>query len=231
MKIISVLLAASSFISTCAYAAKIYEEYDAFYAEQSGAIFKTPLKQDRSRVYSNSGEDGIYAELQATIHGRSVKIQIASNYLSINKKTYRFVQATSFPNEHAGDIYPGAAEVFVGQSPDNRMPLLCLEGRGGGSGEADRHQQIFLLINPFGLKPAFLHLPGLLSSCRAVLATHTGHVAFPKNSYLWNAAQDARTGLQMSYFTFERGRFNPTNMEINLRFVTPENPFAFYRHE
>lgn len=160
-----------------------------------------------------------------------MKIQVASNYLSINKKTYKFVQATTFPDEQTSDIYPGAAEVFIAQSPDNRSSLLCLEGHGSGSGEADRHQQILLLIDPLGHKPVFLRLPGLLSSCRAVLVTHNGQIAFPKNRYVWNAAQDARTGLQISYFTFERGQFNATNKKINLRFVKPENPFVFYRQE
>lgn len=231
MKIFKILLTVSSFISTYAYAEKTYDDYDVFYADQSGGIFKTPLKQDRTNVYSNSNEDGIYTESRATINGRSVKIQVASSYLSIDNKTYRFAQATIFPDEHSGEIYPGAAKVFIAESPDNRSPLLCLEGHGSGSGEADRHQQIFLLINPLGHKPVFLHLPGLLSSCRAVLATHNGQMAFPKNRYLWDAVRDARTGLQISYYTFEHGRFNPTNKKIDLRFVTPENPFIFYRQE
>ncbi|WP_321910158.1 MULTISPECIES: hypothetical protein [unclassified Paraburkholderia] len=231
MKRFTILLAVSSCISTYAYAEKIYDDYDAFYADQPGAIFKTPLKQDRRNVYSNFGENGIYAEIRATINGRPARIQVASGHISINKKTYRFAQAITFPNEHTGDIYPGTAEVFIAKGLDNRSPLLCLEGHGSGSGEANRRQQIFLLMNPFGHQPVFLHLPGLLSSCRAVLATHNGQVVFPQNSYVWNATQDARTGLQISYFAFERGRFAPTSKKINLRFVTPENPFTFYRQE
>jgi hypothetical protein len=125
------------------------------------------------------------------------------------------------------EIYPVDVDVFVAERAGDRPPVLCLEGQPNGSGEADRYEQIFLLIDPLGHHPAFLHLPSLLSSCRAIRVTAGGQIAFPKNSYLLNEAQDTRIGLRVSYFTFERGQFVPTNQETRLRFVSPENPFEF----
>ncbi|QBQ97388.1 hypothetical protein [Paraburkholderia pallida] len=215
--------------SSCAYAETIYKSYDTFYTDQPGVVFKSPLKRDMGSVYSNTGDDGVYTELQSTIDGRAVTIQVAPNHLSINKRQYRFTQATIFPNEHATDIYPDDANVFVTERIGNRPPLLCMEGHGSGSGEANRHQQIYVLVDPLSSKSVLLHLPSLLSSCRAVLAAANGQIAFPKNSYLVDEAQGTRTGLVLSYFTFERGKFMPTGNEIRLHFVSPENPFSFSR--
>jgi hypothetical protein len=86
-----------------------------------------------------------------------------------------------------------------------------MQGGSDGSGESDRYTQIYLLINPLAPKgkATFLHLPSLLSSCRAILETKDGKLAFPRNSYLFGDAQESRVGLLVSYYTFEDRRFPP----------------------
>lgn len=54
-----------------------------------------------------------------------------------------------------------------------------------------------------------------------------GGLVFPKNSYLFDDAQEFRVGLLMSYYTFENQRFVPVPNEIRLRFTRPEIPFQF----
>jgi hypothetical protein len=104
-----------------------------------------------------------------------------------------------------------------------------MQGGSDGSGEADRYTQIYLLVNPLDPKgkATFLHLPSLLSSCRAVSTTKDGKLVFPRNSYLFDKAQESRVGLLVSYYTFEDRRFAPTLDEIRLRFTRPEIPFQF----
>ncbi|WP_322014327.1 hypothetical protein [Paraburkholderia sp. J12] len=234
MKISTFIVATLCVVSTGCHAERRYSDYDVFYAGQPGALFKTPVNQDRSAVYANSGGGGIYTDVQATIGGKPVKIQVGSNYLSINRKRYRFAQAAIFPGEHVTELYPNAADIFIAQRAGNVPPLLCLEGHGNGSGEADRYQQVYLLVDPLGRKgrkPEFLHLPSLLSSCRAVLKTADDRIAFPKNDYLVDERQGTRVGLLVSYFTYEHGSFMPTNDTIRLRFVSPDNPFQFSRQD
>jgi hypothetical protein len=231
MRIATILAAALATVSTGTYAAQTYDSYDAFYTGQPGAVFSEPLKQETGAVYSRPGEEGTYTDLHTAFAGKAIGIQVASNHITVNGRAYSFARATTLPNGPVGNIYPDSSKVFVAARAGNRPPLLCVEGQGSGSGEADRYQQIFLLVDPLSRKPAFLHLPALLSSCRAVVATKDGHLAFPKNSYLLDEAQGARIGLLVSYFTFEGGHFAPTNNEIRLRFASPENPFKFSRQD
>ncbi|WP_179404429.1 hypothetical protein [Burkholderia guangdongensis] len=231
MKSAVMLMAALATLSSNVHAARTYDGYDAFYADQPGAVFGAPIKQPAGplHLYSDSGEQGSYTELRSTLDGKAVWIEVAENRITVNGKTYRFARATTFPNEHAIDIYPGNANVFLAAGTGSRPPLLCVEGYGSGSGEADRHQQIFLLANPLARKPTFLHLPSLLSSCRAVVTTKDGKLAFPKNSYLFDDAQESRVGLLVSYYSFENQRFVsfPALNQLRLRFTHPEIPFQF----
>lgn len=84
-------------------------------------------------------------------------------------------------------------------------------------------------MNPLARKPTFLHLPSLLSTCRAVVATTAGKLAFPKNSYVFDDVQESRVGLLASYYTFENQRFvsAPALSSLRLRFMHPEVPFQF----
>jgi hypothetical protein len=231
MRIAAMLAAALAVVSTSAFADQTYNSYDAFYAVQPGAVFGEPLKRETGVVYSRPDEDGTHTDLRATFAGKPIGIQVASDHIAINGKTYRFARAATLSNEAAGSIYPGSANVYVSARSGNRPAILCVEGQGSGSGEADRYKQIYVLVDPLSRKPAFLHLPALLSSCRAVVATKNGQFAFPKNSYLLDEAQDARIGLLLSYFTFEGGHFLPTDHEVRLRFAGPENPFKFSRQD
>jgi len=231
MRLATMLAVALAAVSTGAYAAQTFDGYDAFYTAQAGAVFSEPVKHEAGILHSQPGEEGAYTDLHATVAGTATRIQVAPNHITINGRAYKFARAITLPNEPVGNIYPASANVFIATSVGNRPPLLCVEGHGSGSGEADRYQQIFLLVDPLGRRPTFLHLPALLSSCRAIVATKDGQLAFPKNSYLFDEAQGTRTGLLVSYFTFERGHFTPTNNEIRLRFASPENPFKFSRQD
>lgn len=231
MKPVVMLIAALSTLSGSAHAALSYDDYDAFYAAQPGAVFGAPITQPAGplRLYSYVGEQGVHTELRSTLDGKAVRIEVAGNSITINGKAYRFTRATTFPGEHATDIHPDNANVFLAARTSNRPSLLCMQGYGSGSGEAGRHQQIFLLVNPLARKPTFLHLPSLLSSCRAVAATKDGKLAFPKNSYLFDDAQESRVGLLVSYYTFKNQRFvsAPAPNQLRLRFTDPEIPFQF----
>jgi hypothetical protein len=231
MKVTAVIAAAFAAVSTGSYATEIYDSYDAFYSAQAGAVFNEPIKRDTGVVYSRAAEEGSYTVLHATLAGKAFRIHVAANHITVNGRAYTFAGATTLPNEPVGNIYPDAVNVFISKRAGNRPALLCVDGHGSGSGEADRYQQIFLLVDPLGPKPIFLHLPALLSSCRAIVATKEGQLAFPKNSYLLDEAQGARTGLLVSYLTFEGGHFTPTGNAIRLRFASPENPFKFSRQE
>jgi hypothetical protein len=161
--------------------------------------------------------------------GRAVRITLAEDRVTINGKTYRYSSAVTFPGEHPSDIYPPSADVFVASRTNTHPAVLCMQGGSDGSGESDRYAQIYLMVNPLAPKgdATFLHLPSLLSSCRAVLETKDGKLVFPRNTYLIGATQQSRVGLLVSYYTFEDRRFTPTLSEMRLRFTQPEIPFQF----
>ena len=227
MRLAAILVGALAALWGSANAALVYDSYDAFYAARPGTVFGAPIEQDADSTYSHPGEQGIYTHLRSALDGKTVGIDVAENHITVNGKTYRFARATTFPDEHAIDIYPASAKVFLARGTRNRPSLLCLEGDGSGSGEADRHKQVFLLLNPLARNATWLHLPSLLSSCRAVVATNDGRFAFPKNSYVFD--EDSRTGLLVSYYTFAHRRFAlvPAPKELRLRFTHPEVPFQF----
>ncbi|CAN0617658.1 conserved exported protein of unknown function [Burkholderia multivorans] len=212
-----------------ARAAEVYDSYDVFYAAQPGAVFGDPIKHDAGAAYSYPGESGLHTERRATLGASAVRIDLAPDRITVNDKTYRFARAIAFQGEYASDIHPASAKVLTAPKVKGRPAVLCVEGGSNGSGESDRHRQIYLLVNPLASKgkATFLHLPSLLSSCRAVLATKDGRLVFPKNSYLFDDAQETRVGLLMSYYTFENRRFVPALNAIRLRFTRPEIPFQF----
>ncbi|RQZ19251.1 hypothetical protein DIE15_05915 [Burkholderia sp. Bp9031] len=228
MKSAVMLAAILAAFASGAHGSTTYGSYDEFYAVQSRAAFGGPIEHDASVLYSDRSGD-VYGEFGVESGGKTQHVEIVGNRMTIGGKIYRFSNATTFPGEHPVEIYPGSASVFFAESVRHRPPALCVEGSGSGSGEADRHRQIYLLINPFAAKKdvTFLHLPSLLSSCRAVLATPDGKFAFPKNSYLLDDAQESRIGLSMSYYVFEKRRFVPVLNDIRLRFVRPDVPFQF----
>lgn len=206
----------------------IYSSYDEFYATQSSAAFGSPVVHDASVLYSDRG-GVVYSDFGVESNGRTVRVEVAGNGITIGGRTYRFADATTFLGEHPIEIYPGSADMFFAERTGRRPSALCVEGSGSGSGEANRYRQIYLLINPWAPKKdvTFLHLPSLLSSCRAVLATNDGTFVFPKNSYLLDDFQASRIGLLMSYHAFEKKRFVPVLNDIRLRFVRPDVPFQF----
>jgi hypothetical protein len=234
MRIITTLAAALSALSS-QVAAQSYDSYDAFYAAQPGAVFGAPIERDTdpnepnaSVLYASPGKSGYFAELHAKLEQKALNIELWQNRIVVNGKTYRFMRATAFPGEYASYIFPESAEVFVAARTHTHPPLLCLEGHGSASGEASsRYKQIFVVVNPLARIPAFLQLPGLLSSCRAVLVTKDGKLAFPKNGYLFDDAHASRVGLSVSYYTFEGQRFVPTRDVLQLKFTHAENPFQF----
>ncbi|APR34194.1 hypothetical protein [Paraburkholderia sp. SOS3] len=212
-----------------AFAERVYEDYDPFYAAQPHTVFAAPIKFDSGVVYSIQGEPGIFTKLRSRLDGKSLRVWVWEDRIMINGKTYRFADATHFPGEHSSFIYPGSADVFQASQARGRPALLCVQGHGSASGEADRYTQIYLLIDPLApkSKASFLRLPGLLSSCRAVVENEAGKVAFPKNSYLYNDKHEARVGLLLSYYTFGQRRFVKSGDEIRLRFADAEIPFRF----
>ena len=232
MRLPIVLTALTAFAGG-AYAAETYKSYDAFYSVQPNAVFGDPIKSKPGVAYSSASEQGIYTEVRPTLEGRAVQIKIAGNRITINGNTYRYASAATFPGEHPSDIYTLDADVFLASRTNAHPAVLCMQGGSDGSGESDRHTHIYLLINPLAPKgkATFLHLPSLLSSCRAVLEAKDGKLVFPRNSYLLDNAHESRIGLLVSYHTFENGRFKLTDSMIRLRFISPENPFEFSRED
>jgi hypothetical protein len=214
----------------------IQQGYEAFYVAQPGAVFGDPVKRNGDPTEQNAGvaylgEPGIFTKLQAKLERKTLNLEIWGDRLAINGKSYRFADATMFPEEHVSEIFPQSANVFISARTDTHPPVLCMEGHRSGSGEAaSRYQQISLLVDPLARTPRLLHLPGLLSSCRAVVATKDGKLAFPKNSYVFDDAQVSRVGLLVSYYTFENQRFVPVPAlkQLPLKFTHPETPFQFF---
>ncbi|CAD6551382.1 hypothetical protein ACFQ3P_30190 [Paraburkholderia sabiae] len=230
---IAVLSAILAAYAGGACASKSYDDYDTFYTAQPRAVFEVPIASGDSAAYANPGEPGIYTELQSDLDGKLIHIVISSNRITVNDRAYFFAKAVTFPGEHASDIYPPSASAFLAPRAKFHTDSLCVQGYSNGSGEADRHTQIYLLVEPLQPKGRgpLLHLPGLLSSCRAIVATKNGQLTFPKNSYLLDEAQDTRIGLLVSYFIFKSGHFAPTNNDVRLRFASPGNPFTFSRQD
>jgi len=216
-------------LATNAYAAEIFDSYDRFYAKHPRALFGEPIKFDSGTVYSKLGERGNYVKLQASLEGKPLRVEVASDRIVVNGATYRFSRATTFPGEYPSDIYPPGANAFLVSRTNDHSAALCVEGASNGSGEANRHTQIYLLIDPSSTKarPRLLHLPSLLSSCRAIVTAADGKIAFPKNTYLLDAQQESRVGLLLSYYTSERQRFVPIHSKTRLRFTRPNAPFQF----
>ncbi|VWC22631.1 hypothetical protein BPS26883_05955 [Burkholderia pseudomultivorans] len=215
--------------------AQSYVGYDAFYADRPGAVFGAPLEHERDAhepdakvLYVDPDEPGVFAQRQAKLGRRTFDIALWGDRIAIDGRTYRFADAIAFSGAFAAPIYPGSAEVFVAGRTDIHPPLLCVEGHGSASGEASsRYTQILLVIDPLARKPVLLLLPRLLSSCRAVVATHDGTLAFPGNRYLFDDAHALRIGLLVSYYRFDGRHFVPTGDTLRLRFVEPDNPFRF----
>jgi len=232
---IKAMLAVVVTLSGSAWAAQSYDSYDEFYSAQPGAVFGDPITQDVDSIeqnagviYSHPGKPGIFTKLQARLERKTLNIELWGNRVVVNGKIYRFARAITFPGEHVSDIFPQSTKVFVAPRTETHPPLLCIEGHGSGSGEAaSRYQQISLLVDPLARKPTFLHLPSLLSTCRGIVSTKDGKLAFPKNRYIFDDAQESRVGLSMSYYTFENRRFVPALNNIRLRFMQPEIPFQF----
>ncbi|MEM5427197.1 hypothetical protein [Cupriavidus oxalaticus] len=227
MKFITSVLVLIPFLGGTAQVAEAYDDYNAFYASRPGAIFDQPVEADHDTLYSD--RKGIHATLTGPINGKIAHISVYANHVTINGKSFSYSRAITFPGEHASPIDPGSAAVFVTSRTRARPSVLCVEGDSNGSGEADRHKQIYLLIDPLAHqgKPSFLHLPSLFSSCRAIRKTKNTRLAFPKNTYLFDSAEKSRVGLLISYYTFTNQRFVPTPDAIRLRFAQPEIPFEF----
>ncbi len=233
MKSIRVLMTALVIASSNASSQS--HHYDTFYGDQPGAVFNAPIehRHDPSTsnahvVFSYPGQKGYFSELQTILGTKRLKIQVWQDRIVVNGKSFRFSRAIAFPKEQATYIFPDSSEVFVAAPAASHPPLLCVSGHGSASGEASsRYQQIFLVIDPLARKPTLLQLPGLLSSCRAVVITKDGKLAYPRNSYLYDDAEESRVGLLLSYYTFDGRRFAPTDNALRLRFSEPENPFQF----
>lgn len=213
--------------------AVVHEGYNDFYASQPGAVFGKPLDIDTRTIYSYEDRPGMYVDTSTSINGVRVKLEVGQDRVVVNGRSHRFAQARTFKGERAIDIYPATASVFIADGGGKHPAQLCVEGSGSGAGEASRHIQVYLLSNPLGVggKPRMLHLPSLLSSCRAVVANDSGELAFPKNTYLTDAQKTARTGLLLSYQTFlgrHYGRFAAAERKpLRLTFVEADNPFRF----
>ncbi|KML60729.1 hypothetical protein VL15_07960 [Burkholderia cepacia] len=234
MKVMAILVAVLAVLPSGA-AAESYDSYEAFYAARPGAVFHGPIgretdpnEPDAHVLHAYSDKPGNFAVLHGKLEQTALDIELWQDRIAINGRTYRFARATAFPGERASDIFPDSANVYVAGRTAAHRPLICVEGNGSASGEAaSRYQQIFLLMDPLARRPAFLQLPGLLSSCRAVVVTRDGKLAFPKNGYLFDDARAARTGLRVEYYTFDGRRFAQTRDALRLGFDTPENPFRF----
>jgi hypothetical protein len=105
-----------------------------------------------------------------------------------------------------------------------------MQGASNGSGEADRHKQIYLLTDPLALgnKSDFLHLPSLLSSCLAVRGLADGRLIFPSNRYQFDDFGTSRVGLQLLYYTFKNQQFIPIKKKTQVEFANHEDPFEFF---
>ncbi|RQR29040.1 hypothetical protein DIE23_22605 [Burkholderia sp. Bp9143] len=234
MTIVTILAVAVALLAHDATAAS-YDGYDAFYAARPSSVFRAPVERevDPTRsgahvLYAYPGKRGEFAALHAELGRKALALELWQNRIVVNGRTYRFGRAKAFPGEYASDIFPDSAVVFAAERTSAHPPLICVEGNGSASGEAaSRYRQVFLMVNPLARKPTFLQLPGLLSSCRAVVVTNDGKLAFPKNSYLLDDANAVRTGLLVEYYTFDGRRFARTHGSLRLRFATPENPFQF----
>lgn len=143
-----------------AHAGTVYESYDAFYAAMPDAVFDAAAQRGDGVLYSHAENSRIYAERRTTLDGKPLRIDISADRIAVNGTTYEFSRAIAYPGESPIRIHP-EADLFLAERTAARPPALCLEGNGSGSGEADRHTQIYLLIDPLGKgrKPAWLHLP------------------------------------------------------------------------
>jgi hypothetical protein len=229
MKSVLTLVGVLAVFAGAACAAETYESYDAFYSVQPGAVFGGPIKSGPDVTYSGTDGQGVQTELRSMLGRKAVRVALAEDRITVNGRTFRYSSAVTFSGEHASAIHPPSADVFLASRTNARPAVLCMQGDSEGSGGSDRHKQIYLLVNPLASKGkvTFLHLPSLLSSCRAVLETKDGKLAFPRNTYLFDGAQESRVGLLVLYYTLEDRHFAPTFNEIRLRFTETEIPFRF----
>lgn len=234
MKIVTILAMAVAVLARDA-AAESYDSYDAFYAARPGAVFRAPVGREGDAntpgahvLYTYPGKSGAFTTLRVSL-GRKVRdIEVWQDRIVLDGRTFRFARSTAFPGEYVSDIFPDSADVYVAERTGTHPLLICVEGHGSASGEAaSRYQQVFLMVDPLARKPTLLQLPGLLSSCQAIVVTSDGKLAFPKNSYLFDDEHAVRTGLLVEYYTFEGRRFARTHDALRLGFNTPENPFQF----
>lgn len=232
MKCIMAIFVAGFALSCGAQTLQRYEDYETFYMAQSRRLFEEPIEwSDRNALYVETDKEGVFNEGAVKWMGRKYDFRLYGNHFRLRGKRYLLRDAKAFKNEFPSDIDPSTAEAFVGGASASKN-ALCVEGYSNGSGEkASRHVQVYLLlVSPQG-QETFLHLPSLLSSCRAIVLSEDGEILFPSNSYLpegWFLHEDGkRTGLLLSYFTYKKNRFIKTDRRIELKFETEEVPFVF----
>ncbi|MGF7186975.1 hypothetical protein JOE11_000002 [Robbsia andropogonis] len=228
--LIFMLMAMAVVFTRSADANETYDGYDAFYATRPGKLFGEPVPTPTPGVvYSYKGEAGIHTSRQFMLEGKTVTVELSDDHITVNGKVYRFGHAVAFSGEHPSAIDPQSTDLFVVARTNNHPAVFCVEGSSDGSGEADRYKQIYMLVDPLKSKgrATFLHLPSLLSSCRAVSIAKDEKIIFPRNTYLLDKDQESRIGLLVSYYMFDGRRFMSAHDEVRLQFNHPEIPFQF----
>jgi hypothetical protein len=218
-----------SAVACLAHASKTYDSYDAYYSSHSAAVFNGPAKSGFSEAFDEGDAEGVKTTFETTLDGRPLHITLAADRVIVNGTAYRHVNAITFPTERHPNFSPLSAQVYIAPRRYRRPALVCVQGVSVGSGEYDRHEQIYLLVDPLARRGGskFFHLPSLLSSCQAVIESPGGKISFPSNSYLFNESKDTRIGVQLVYYTIEGSQFVAAGKRIHAHFIKPSNVFRF----
>lgn len=173
----------------------VFHGFDEYYVSLQGHLFSTALREGFSSAYYDE-RDGLEAGLDFKFKGGHLSLILGEGFFELNQKRYRYSGAITFPGEtSAGFMLPTGMNVYVSE----RDNLMCMDGYVNGSGEYDRHAMIYLVTDPLGHQPKIFQLPGLLSSCKALIRLPGDRVAFPSNAYLTDR-EGLRVGLKASYF-------------------------------
>jgi hypothetical protein len=209
-------------------------DYSAYYSSRPDAVFvepASPREKGRSYVLRDEPERR-FVEYALRIDGREVFIEHSAQDVDIAGRRYLFRDAHMLWGAYApgNATIDAGADVFVTSAVGGAPAALCFDVQHPRSGEANRIEKSFLMLNPPGshaeAPPVMLGVRGLLAGCRAFIRTAEGHFAYPRNEYVI-AADHTRTGLRMTYYMIDGNTPVPTGEVVELRFSEPENPWRF----
>lgn len=168
-----------------------------------------------------NGYDEFYASLPHRLFSddREQADVLPRHSVRIGGKEYRLKHALAFPGENIYPEDPGRTATLYRSASH-----YCVEGIGATSGTGSRHMSVYLITRKDG---RIYKLPSLFGSCLGVGRDHDGSISFLQAKIVnYRSAYDA-DGVTFDGHVLKHNRFSPTPLQLEVRFVEPDNFYRF----